>query len=88
MSYSSFFFILAFVCIAFYIASSVKIVSELQKRGIKISFLWLRLYIIKYAHQYKKITQQETGQIGAPFYVWIISVNSALLCAVLGLLLR
>jgi len=41
---------------------SGKIVHEVSKRGVKINFLWLRLYVIKYMHQYKKMTKEETGK--------------------------
>ena len=87
MEYSTPFFTVAFIAIAIYIITSMRIVSELQQRGIKISFFWLRLYIIKYANQYKEITKNETGRIGPLFYWWIISVNTALVCAVVGLLI-
>ncbi|MBN1558625.1 hypothetical protein JW998_00130 [candidate division KSB1 bacterium] len=88
MNLSTIFFVLAFTAIAVYIVTSMKIVSELQKRGIKINFFLLRLYLIKYAQQYKEITRQETGRIGSLYYLHIISVNTALVGAVIGLLLR
>jgi hypothetical protein len=48
----------------------------------------LRLYIIKYIHQYKKISKQETGKIGPLYYPCVISVNLALVCAIAGLVLK
>ncbi|MBN1465647.1 hypothetical protein JXA02_07810 [candidate division KSB1 bacterium] len=88
MDLSTTFFVLAFTAIAIYIVSSMIMVSQLQKRGVKINFFLLRLYLIKYAQQYKKITKEETGRIGSLYYLHIISVNTALVCAVIGLLLR
>ncbi|MFA9453894.1 MAG: hypothetical protein ACERK6_08255, partial [Candidatus Aminicenantaceae bacterium] len=35
---------------------------EVSKRGVKINFLLIRLYIIKYMHQYKELTKKETGR--------------------------
>ena len=64
------------------------ILHEVSKRGVKISFLWLRLYIIKYIHQYRKLTIEETGKAGPLYYPCIISINLALVCAVAGLLLK
>jgi hypothetical protein len=57
-------------------------VHEVSKRGVKISFLWLRLYIIKYMHQYKKITKEETGKVGPLFYPCLVSIYVALVSAV------
>jgi hypothetical protein len=88
MDYSTFFLTIAFGGIFAYVMASILIVNELQKRGIKINFIFLKMFIIKYAHQYKEITKKETGRVGQLFYVWIISVNVALVCAVLGLMLR
>jgi hypothetical protein len=64
------------------------IVHEVSRRGVKVSFLWLRLYIIKYIHEYKKLTKAETGKVGPLYYPCIISVNLALIIALIGLLLR
>ncbi|MBN1480376.1 hypothetical protein JXA70_08905 [candidate division KSB1 bacterium] len=88
MDISTLFLGLALVAIAVYIVTSMMIVSEVKKRNIKINFFWLRLYIIKYAHQYKELSKKETGHVESLFYVWIISVNASLICAILGWVLR
>jgi len=36
-----------------FVTLAMGMVYEVSKRGIKISFLWLRLFIFKYMHQYK-----------------------------------
>jgi hypothetical protein len=54
---------------------------EISKQGVKINFLMLRLYIIKYMHQYKQLTKAETGKVGPLFYPAIISINAALVLA-------
>ncbi|MFZ2053480.1 MAG: hypothetical protein WAU81_04710 [Candidatus Aminicenantales bacterium] len=61
---------------------------ELSKRRVKINFILLRLYLIKYIHQYKQLTLKETGKIGPLYYPCIISVNLALVFAIVGLILR
>lgn len=79
---------LALAAVAINIVFSMFIVRELQKRNVKVSFFFLKLYLPKYAHQYKQITLQETGQVGLLFYGWLVSINAALVFAIIGLVLR
>jgi len=80
--------ILALVFVGLFVVFSIMIVNEVSKRGVKINFFLLRLYIIKYIHQYKQITKQETGKIGPLYYPCIVSVNLALVCGIVGLVLK
>jgi len=80
--------IFALVSVALFVIFSIMIVHELSKRGVKINFILLRLYIIKYIHEYKQLTLKETGKIGPLYYPCIISVNLALALAIVGLVLR
>jgi hypothetical protein len=80
--------ILALVFVGLFVVFSIMIVHELSKRGVKIRFFWLRLYLIKYIHQYKQLTLKETGKIGPLYYPCIVSVNLALVLAIVGLVLR
>jgi hypothetical protein len=82
------FLALALVFVGVFIIFSIMIVNEVSKRGIKINFFWLRLYIIKYIHQYSKITKEETGSVGPLYYPCIVSVSLAWICAIAGLLLK
>ena len=70
------------------VVSSIVIISYLSQRGIKVNFLLLRLFIIKYVAQYQEITRKETGKPGGWFYSFVISMNLALVTAVIGLILR
>jgi len=70
------------------VVSSMVIVSRLRDRGIKTSFFLLRLLIIKYVAQYRAITREETGRTGPWFYSFIVAMNLALVCVIVGLLLR
>lgn len=79
---------LAILFVGLFVIFAILIVNEVSKRGIKINFFWLRLYIIKYIHQYRKITMEETGRVGPLYYPCIVSVNLALICAVVGLILK
>jgi hypothetical protein len=54
------------------------IVHQLSKRGVKINFFLLKLLIIKYIHQYKQITLEESGKVGPLYYPCIVSINMAL----------
>jgi len=82
------FLIAALVFVGTWVVFSIMIVNEVSKRGTKINFFLLRLYIIKYIQQYKQITRQETGKVGPLYYPCVVSVNLAWVCAIAGLLLR
>lgn len=79
---------LAIASVVIYVVFSMLIVHELRKRNVKINIVFLRLFLLKYAHQYKEMTQMETGRVGPLFYGWIMSINAALVFAVIGLVLR
>ena len=85
---SMFFFIPALVSAIFGIVFMIMITSFLSKRGIKINYIFLRLYIIKYIHQYRKITIEENGKPGNLFYPYIVSMSLALVLAVIGIILK
>ena len=65
-----------------YVVSTLMIYSYLKDKGEKVSFLWLRLFMISYANRYKKLTKNETGKVGYLFYIWIVSINVALISAI------
>ena len=79
---------LALVFVGIFVILSIMIVHEVSKRGVKINYFLLRLYIIKYVHQYKKLTLEETGRVGPLYYPCVISVNLTLILAIAGLILR
>ena len=65
--------------IVLYIISTMLIFNYLKKKGEKVSFLWLRLFMISYANKYKEITKKEKGKTGPLFYWWILSINLTLI---------
>ena len=85
---SMFFFIPVLVSVIFGIVFMIMITSFLSNRGVKINYIFLRLYIIKYVHQYRKITMEENGKPGNLFYAFIVSMNLALVLAVIGIILK
>jgi hypothetical protein len=80
--------ILAFVSVGSAVVFSMMIVHEVSKRGVKINFFLLRLYIIKYIDQYKKLTRKETGKVGPLYYPCIGSYIMALVFAIFYLIAR
>jgi len=82
------FLILALVFVGLFVIFSIMIVHELSKRGVKINFILLRLYLIKYIHQYKLLTLKETGKTGPLYYPCVVSVSLALVLAIVGLILK
>lgn len=88
MIMSNLFFVLAILSVVWGIVSSIVIASFLSRRGIKINFLFFRILMLKYIHQYQKITTQENGKSGPWFYSYIISMNLALAFAIVGIVLK
>lgn len=66
--------------------AAICMVGELQRRGVRINWWWIRLYLPKYIHQYRQITRTESGQSGPLWRHFIIPVNLAWILVVLGLL--
>jgi hypothetical protein len=85
MVIQNFFISIGIISVIVYVVSTIMIYGYLKAKGEKVSFIWLRLFMISYANRYKKLTKKETGKIGYLFYVWIISINVALICAILVL---
>jgi len=83
-----FYAILAMACVIWNVATSIVIYENLRRRGIRVSFLWLRLMAPFYAHRYRKITREEIGRTGPLYYHWIVSINSALVLGVVAILLK
>lgn len=77
------FIFLGILSVFVFIVSTMMIYSYLKDKGEKVSFLWIRLFMISYANKYKKLTKEETGKTGYMFYLWIISINIALISAIL-----
>lgn len=79
---------IAVVSAAWGVVDMILIAVALDKRGIPVNMLLFRVLFFKYAEQYKRITREETGKVGPLFYSYIIAMNTALVCAVIGLLLK
>lgn len=77
----------AALAVVYHVVATMLIYDNLRRRGIPVSFLWLRLFAPKYAGQYKRLTTHETGRTGPLFYHWVVSINAALVGAVAGMLM-
>ena len=75
--------IIAATSVVLYVVSTILIYDYLSKSGEKVSFLWIRLFMIKNASRYKKLTREKTGKTGYLYYIWIASINLALICFIL-----
>ncbi|MFC2032108.1 hypothetical protein ACFLUS_01870 [Chloroflexota bacterium] len=85
---SNFFLILAIVCVLCGVLFSIMITAFISKRGTKINYLLIRIYIYKYVNQYRKTTIEENGKVGPLFYPFIISFILALIFAIVGAILK
>ncbi len=63
------------LCGVWNVVTTLIIYSELVKKGIALSYLWLRLMAPFYVIRYKELTIREKGRAGALFYSWIVSLN-------------
>ena len=77
---------LALACVAWNVVASILICIELGRRGVKVNYVFIKALIPWYAHRYKKVTIQETGNAGPLFYHWVVSINAALITGVAGLI--
>jgi len=82
------FLVVALIFVALFIIFSMMIVHQLMKRGVTINFFLLKLYLIKYISEYKRITTDETGKPGPLFYPCVVSVSLTLAFAIAGLVLK
>ncbi len=72
-----------------YLWSTIMIYSFLKDKNEKIqSFIFINFFIFRYVKNYKKITKNENGKIGYLYYLWSFSINIALLCVVLLIILK
>jgi len=69
---------LILVCGVWAVAASLLIVRDLERCGVHVNYLWLRVMILKYLSQYRRVTLQETGHVGTLFYHYVIPLNIAL----------
>ena len=85
---SNVFFGIAIGRVVWGLLSAIVMASYISRRDHKINILLFRLLIFNYIHQYYEITTQEDGKPGAWFHSYITSMNLALVCAIIGAVLK
>ena len=88
MAVSNTFFFLALASAVWGVVSSIVITAFLARRGVKINYVFIKVLILKYVHQYRKITMQENGRPGPWFYSFVVSMNLALVLTIVGIMFR
>ena len=78
---------LIFVCGAWAVAASLLIARDLERRGVHVSYLWLRVMMLKYLSQYRRVTLEEAGRVGPLFYHYVIPLNMALVLTIILVIL-
>jgi hypothetical protein len=80
--------VLAFLSAGLGVLFTIMIVQEVSKRGVKINWFLIRLFMIKYIDQYKQLTRKETGKVGSLYYPCVGSYVAALIFAIIFLIAR
>ncbi len=88
MTASSVLFTVAILSALWGVVSSIVIADALQRRGVKVNWLFLKVLIMKYVGQYRDVTRSETGRVGRWYYSFVGAMNLALLAVIIGLILR
>ena len=74
---------LGLICAVWAVVAAILIASDLSRRGVPINIIWLRVMILKYLHEYSKLTREETGKVGPLFYHYVVPLNIALVMFIL-----
>ena len=74
---------LGLICAVWAVVAAILIASDLSRRGVSINIIWLRVMILKYLHEYSKLTREETGKVGPLFYHYVVPLNIALVVFIL-----
>ena len=68
------------------IVTAIRVTAYMDKRGINTPFPFIGILLFRNLSLYKKSTMEETGSTGSMFYIYIISINSALVLFILFLI--
>ena len=81
-------FLLAGIGAAWAVVSAVSIIATLDQRGIRTSFMLMRLEFLRNLSRYREVTRSETGRPGFWFHSYLVSINAAWILAVAALVAR
>ena len=85
---STAFLVIAILSALWGVVDAILIAVALDKRGIRVNMFLFRVFFFRYLNEYKRATVSETGKVGSLYYSYIVAMNAALVCAVIGLILR
>ncbi len=75
----------AVVCGIWASVIAVLITRWLDQRGLQTPFPLIRLFLFRNIGRYREMSQNETGRVGPLFYWYIVSINAALVLALVAL---
>ncbi len=61
---------------------------ELQKRGIAVNWFLMRIQMIRWVGQYRRLTTEEQGRPGNLYWQFVTAMNLALVFALIAILAR
>jgi len=88
MTASSVLLTIAIVCALWGVVSVLVIADALQKRGVKVNWLVMRVLMPRYVVHYRDVTRRETGRVGPWYYSFLAAMSLTLATAIIGLILR
>ena len=65
------------------VITAIRVTSYMDKRNIKTPFPFIGVLLFRNLSLYKKTTIEETGSVGSLFYIYLISMNTALVVFIL-----
>jgi hypothetical protein len=85
---STLFLVVAVLSALWGLVDFILIAVSLERRGIPVNMVLARVFFFRYLKQYKDVTTSETGKAGPLYTSYIAAMNIALVCTVIGLMLR
>ena len=70
------------------VVDAILVAVALDKRGIRVNMLLFRVLMFRYLSQYRDVTLKETGKVGPLYYSYVTSMLVAVVCALIGFVLR
>jgi ABC-type spermidine/putrescine transport system permease subunit II len=82
------FLVLAILSALWGVVDGILIAAALDRRGIRVNIFLFRVFFFRYLRQYREITLSETGKVGSLYYSFVVAMNVALVCGIVGWILR
>jgi len=85
---STAFLVVAILSALWGVVDAILIAVALDRRGVRVNMILFRFFPFRYLSEYKRVTVKETGKVGSLYYSYVAAMNVALVCAVIGLVVR